>query len=483
MKPFRSFLFFLSVLGCIVTLSLVFPGSEVLLTEKMIIKIPDLRETFQAKPKTLIDPLWEDAKDQCSVNALDSLGFVPRDPERILSDNAVPEYKSRSGFSHFIFPGNDTTLLYPFFEKLKQVQYNKGGLRILYYGDSQIEGDRITAHLRKKLQSHFGGTGPGLISPRMVVSYTLSVNVTGSSNWRRYTLNDLRESIISKNRFGVLLNYCSFTAPYEMNNSNDLHSANIKIGPARMGYENSEIFQVCRIFADDVVTPLYIEIRSGNRIIHDTIPTGAFLHEFNYFLQKPGDQTEIYFRAKRSPRIYGIALDDTTGLAIDNIPLRGSQGMDFSKTDTNLLREMYQQLNVGLIILHFGVNVAMNEVDDYTYYENGLLRELSILKDLSNAPVLIIGISDMFVDGGARELPNLEKIRQAQIRATRNGQGIYYDLYTYMGGQGSMKDWVGSEPPLARSDHIHFTRLGADHVAQMLYEAIMHEYSVFELKR
>ena len=34
----------------------------------------------------------------------------------------------------------------------------------MYYGDSQIEGDRITSYLRQTLRKEYGGTGPGLVS-------------------------------------------------------------------------------------------------------------------------------------------------------------------------------------------------------------------------------------------------------------------------------------------------------------------------------
>ena len=42
-------------------------------------------------------------------------------------------------------------------------------VRIIYYGDSQIEGDRVTSALRRELREEGGGTGPGMISPVMPV--------------------------------------------------------------------------------------------------------------------------------------------------------------------------------------------------------------------------------------------------------------------------------------------------------------------------
>ena len=48
---------------------------------------------------------------------------------------------------------------------LDSLRYSKGQVRVMYYGDSQIEGDRITSYLRQTLRKGHGGTGPGLLLP------------------------------------------------------------------------------------------------------------------------------------------------------------------------------------------------------------------------------------------------------------------------------------------------------------------------------
>lgn len=53
--------------------------------------------------------------------------------------------------------------LHSFFAKLDSVAANKKKISILHYGDSQIEGDRMTGFIRQRIQNQFGGFGPGLI--------------------------------------------------------------------------------------------------------------------------------------------------------------------------------------------------------------------------------------------------------------------------------------------------------------------------------
>ncbi|HPT13071.1 MAG TPA: hypothetical protein PLP69_10585, partial [Bacteroidales bacterium] len=85
--------------------------------------------------------------------------------------------------------------------------------RVMFYGDSQLEGDRMTSYLRKKLRDTSGGTGPGLFSPDMPVMYTRSFVVRASSNWKRYTWLDYKHGRLDSNRFGPTLSLCRFTSP------------------------------------------------------------------------------------------------------------------------------------------------------------------------------------------------------------------------------------------------------------------------------
>ena len=63
-------------------------------------------------------------------------------------------------------------ILQPFIDSLAN---SKGQVRVMYYGDSQIEGDRISGKLRELLREGRGGTGPGLFLPVMPVMYTKSI--------------------------------------------------------------------------------------------------------------------------------------------------------------------------------------------------------------------------------------------------------------------------------------------------------------------
>ena len=75
-------------------------------------------------------------------------------------------------------PDDDETYLDAFFEKMQ----NAGNrhLRIMHYGDSQIECDRISGILRQEFQEEFGGCGVGLVPALQTVpTYTTGQTISG----------------------------------------------------------------------------------------------------------------------------------------------------------------------------------------------------------------------------------------------------------------------------------------------------------------
>ena len=72
--------------------------------------------------------------------------------------------------------------------------------------------------------------------------------------------------------------------------------------------------------------------------------------------------------------------------------------------------------------------------------------------------------------------PMLVPVRNALRRAALNEDVLYWDVFEVMGGAGSMAAWVASEPSLASSDHVHFTRRGAKKIASLLLQSLDAEW-------
>jgi hypothetical protein len=387
---------------------------------------------------------------------------------------------------HIEYPSDDSTVLFSFFGKLEKS--SKKRVRILHYGDSQIEGDRITGYLRNKFQRRFGGSGPGLLPATPGYAESASIIHTASKNWKTYSVYYKKDSVIKPRKFGVMGSFARFT-DYLPDSVTNVYSAKkaqawINFKKSGMAYVSVNRFKKCRVFYGNNIDSIIVKGFVNDSLIWFEEPAktqNTTIFEWD-FLSTPNN-FKIEFKGVVSPNVYAIALDAEVGVAVDNLPFRGSSGTEFSKLDFSQFKQMANYLNTGLIILEFGVNVVPYQAKSYKFYERALTREINYLKKVYNNPaVLVIGVSDMAHRNGTyfESYPNIDAVKQAQRNAAKNTGSAFWDLQKAMGGKNSMPEWVFASPPLAQKDFTHFNRKGGHIIAQMLYNAIIDEYNQWQ---
>jgi alginate O-acetyltransferase complex protein AlgI len=385
---------------------------------------------------------------------------------RELIDSVSPELTDTTVISDSVtwYPPPD-----PVNEFLDTLRYSAGQIRIMYYGDSQIEGDRITYHLRQILREGKGGTGPGLFLPLMPVMYTKSYSLRSSANWKRYNYLSYRAGEISHRQFGPFMVMCRFLPENET--TAFPVTASVSVRPAAGADSSSAYYDYFRLFygnADDIVN---VVIKGDGRIKFDGIlKKGGGFYEISCPLDG-SKSVQIEFTGQVSPDIYGMSIESSKGVIIDNIPQRGSAGLEFTMVDKKNLSETYSHLSPDLFILHYGLNIVKNVAGDYSYYERGLVRQLTLLKELSpSTPVLVIGLTDMARREGdsIRSYPNIPAIIKAQKAAAKSAGASFFDTWSAMGGESSIIKWAQRKPPLAQKDYVHLTYTGADTLSAII---------------
>ncbi|MCD6565842.1 MAG: hypothetical protein J7K53_07845 [Bacteroidales bacterium] len=472
MKPIRVFLFILVVFALLFAVSYIYHETDILPDNKSSVFIPHYSSAIPFLKERFLHKTTPDTSIALNSNQIDQGSILVTG-----ADELLPETEKRKDektlFQSIEYPPGMDSVLNHFFSELITIRDNKGSTRILHYGDSQIEGDRITSLIREYLQNEFGGKGPGLLLPGMVVPLTASVKMKSSKNWRLFTRKEVNDSVISNNKLGVMLQFSGFS------NSASFSVRNSSICPV-----HAKSYDLCTILYGNNKVPVSLEIKSNGIPVKTdtlkTIVTGYMLK--SYRLESP-EQLEITFKSTGSIDLYGIALDGSYGVSMDNIPLRGSAGLEFTKTDRIMLEKMYHDLNVSLVLLQFGVNVAPNIVESYSYYEHAFYRQLKLLKQIKpDLSIVVMGISDMARKEETRVVsyPNLEKIRDAQKNAAFKAGCAFWDSYEAMGGEGSMTDWANGDPPLARKDFIHLTYTGSNKLAEMFLKSLMSDFRKYE---
>jgi hypothetical protein len=188
----------------------------------------------------------------------------------------------------------------------------------------------------------------------------------------------------------------------------------------------------------------------------------------------------LFLETVNSPDFYGVSLDCRKGVAVDNIALRGSSGTEFTKIDKEYLSQQLKSLNVGLIIFQFGLNVVPSELKNYSYYEKAMYRQLKLLKDiLPDASILVVSVTDA-CKTEKESFANIDKVRDAQMRAAKRANCSFWDLYSVMGGELSMPGWVNAKPSLAEKDFKHFNYRRAKVIGNKLFNAIISDYNDYK---
>ena len=500
MKPKYILSFLLFVFTILLLFSVLFPKDGIKITDGFVLHFPTLTEIFEDREGEVVDITEIVENNQVPENnTKNNLKTV------VLSDSTSVLYESKEIVNSnevsrkLEFPQGNKNVLNRFFTELHNLRTNGKLIRILHYGDSQIEADRMTSYIRYKLQGQFGGSGPGLVPAVQPFNYQSPVRVEMSETWKRYPGFGRKDTTVEHSRYGVLLSYSRFTPiiknkddSLNINNSSNLkenldYSAWLKINHSKYSFSNVKKYYQCRMFYGYNSKPVDLNIYSGENLLSkDILSPADYLQIKAWQFNSTPPYLKMEFTGKDSPDIYALALDGRRGIAVDNIALRGSSGTVFSSNDTKLLGAIYRNLNVKLVILQFGGNITPYIKENYKFYENSFYRQLSKIKRLiPGVSIIVIGPADMSKKEKDQYVsyPNIGMIRDALKKATFKANCAFWDMYEAMGGNNSMPSWVFSEPPLAEKDFTHFTVKGSRIIAQMFYKALMFEYGKFSNKK
>ena len=349
--------------------------------------------------------------------------------------------------------------------------------RIIHYGDSQLEGDRISGYLRNRLQGLYGGTGPGFI-PIVQVYDQISANVTHSDNWTRHAYFDPTQVKFPHKKYGAYSSLSRFTEAYETVDSLLLDSlkitkATINIGIPTKSYPLLKTFNTIGLHYGNAHAPTTVKVYNDGQLIKSEklIADGAY-HEFAINLANTPSNLNIELESKISPDFYGLTLDGKGGVSLDNVAMRGSSGTIFAGTNSGNFQKMYQQLQPKLLIFQYGGNSVPYIKDslEVVEYAGYLKNHINWVKRKSNnAKVIFIGPSDMTTNENGKMttyplLPYLNKTLQQMC--TDNGIA-YWSMFDAMGGQNSMQHWV--DQGLAANDYTHFSPSGTKIISELFF--------------
>lgn len=468
MKPIQTFLVLLAVgVLCFLTM-LYFPKEGVVVNDHLTLNFASL------------DDFKNEDTGIKNVEAFLQQYEVSVDSTAILDSIARAKLAFRKEMLRIQWSNEDRSSLLPFISSLNQLKAGKKKkVRIMHYGDSQIEGDRITTFIRNDFQKEYGGVGPGLI-PIVEGVPTSVIKQLNSDNWNRFTLFGRRDTNILHNHYAPLGSMGMYTYPLMDSAFVDtsMKKAWIEFSPNGMAKNRAKKFNNVSLYygytEGETIISTYI---NDSLVRFDELNSSDGFSELKWNFDSNPDKLRFEFESVKSPELYAFSFEGQSGIIVDNIAMRGSSGTLFKKMDRVQLQTFLKKQNVELFILQYGGNSVpyIKDKAQAETYGKWFKSQLAYLKSIKpNATFIVIGPSDMSTKIGSKFMtyPHLEEVRDALKNAAfENGAG-FWDLYEVMGGRNSMISWVEADPPLAGSDYVHFNYRGSKRVSELFLKAL-----------
>jgi hypothetical protein len=348
-----------------------------------------------------------------------------------------------------------------FFSALKQSATRP--VRIAFMGDSFIEGDIMVADFRSAMQQAFGGHGVGFV-PIATTSpqYRPTVNQK-AEGWKTY-------SIVKAKNLDYTLSGMLFEAKGEQAKlaftTTDQYAALKKVNALKLLYDRNEqtAMQFIHDYSDtlDLILPPAYTVTQY--VFDGTISDGSFT-----FTNAAG------FRA------IGIALEDHTGVIVDNYSLRGNSGLVLEQLNPTVCGAFNSIRPYDLIILQYGLNAMDEDMLDYGWYSARMAKTIRHLRlCFPQSDLLMLSVPDRAnqYNGSFGTMPATLAMLNAQRQTARTVGIPFWNMFGAMGGENSMVGFV--DKGWASKDYTHLTFRGGREIARSLMNVIMSEKNYYD---
>lgn len=356
----------------------------------------------------------------------------------------------------------DTTVptLPLFMQKLLSLKKGeKKVVRIAWLGDSLIEGDLLTQTFRKQMQQMFGGYGVGFVPAQSVTAqFRTTVKHSWTGDWQE-------ENFKSK----------TFTAPVFLSGHTfftDNGTITMNDATARDSMAMLNKYLVC----GPSEGKFSIEVNGQSKEFEAK-------NVINRLLLDSSNRSSVSVKLnnKKLP-VYGLALEPSKGVVVDNFSFRGITGVELGKMDTTLLQKLTGNDEDGydLVVMEYGANLMFRPDDkDYSWYARNMEAVVEKLrKAMPKTEFLIISTSDRAFRYGDtwQSAVGIDSLVKTQAKLAYDNDVAFYNMFASMGGANTIVNWASASPSLANKDYIHPNQRGAEVLGHLVYDAFLKEY-------
>ncbi len=402
----------------------------------------------------------------------DELGRIVPARQIVLEPSEGPLPPNGNTLGRFVPVENEAALahFHGALEALTATPNQKNKVRIAVYGASHTQADIYSGYLRYYLQSRFGNGGAGFIP--LGVERGWSSRIDFKVRARGFKMQYVQQkSPPPHGRFG-LSGMAAIGGPHGRIRISPENTSDPELTGSQYG-----LFYAAEPFTGDIAI-------SVDGDVPVQLPTSAAKLEPRYYtFERPLGWHDVEVRSLGigGARLFGLTVERAQpGVVLDTLGIRGTRAANMLLWDQALWEEHLRRRDPDLLLLAYGTNETTDRGQPIADYSKELSEVLKRVRQaLPNASCVLVGPGDFpkeEEDGSWSTRPRLlEIIREQRKLAPKFGCG-FWDAYAFMGGDGSMLEWVSSNPRLGAPDHIHLTTRGYVRMGMVLADALMRAY-------
>ncbi|MBP3738803.1 MAG: hypothetical protein J6I72_07120 [Muribaculaceae bacterium] len=332
-------------------------------------------------------------------------------------------------------------------------------VRIAVLGDSYIEGDIFTADLRELLQRHYGGSGAGFVpASSQNPGFRRSVRQV-ARGWTEYSANE---------HHGYSTTWANLTGHYfTAGNGAYVELSGVKNYLSLLDTCTTSSFY----FAGTGSAGVRARINGGNEQYFTASAAGNV-----GMLTVTGRMGRVRWTIDRPAggMVYlGASMETESGVVVDNFALRSASGLHLRQVSQKMLADLDQVRHYDLVIVMYGLNVAGKQASEFASYRKAMTDAIEHMKAaMPSTGFLIVSVGDREQKSGGsyRTLRGVLSLINVQQQMAYDTRVAFWNLYTAMGGQGSIVSMVQNHE--ANLDYTHINFRGGHRLARLLYDAI-----------
>lgn len=449
----------------------------------------------------------------------------------IVSSDSIDFPLDVSNFEPFNNVVLNESALGTFFQKLLDLQQNKRKkVRIVHLGDSHIQADLFTAMMRKRMQSIFGNAGFGFTFPYSVANTNNSAPIRYHASGGSFTAvrNLFADASKPVGLSGIALQSKSsnFAIQLQVKDPQYYFTKVQLITPQNQNLfslsfeEKKELITIAvpkkithKVKSGEVLGSIaekygvtLKQLKKANSLKNDFIRDGKLLTipskqtkpqsifktsyvpvalesaliGYQYKASKPLDQvTLIPNEGKLDFALNGIVLEnDAAGVIYSGIGVNGAKCSDYNKFP--MFFEQLPVLEADLVIISLGTNESFDRQEALVYM-NQLQTMLNAIKNQLPNVAILVTTPPPSVLHRKEQNSYIESYSQTIRNQAQESKYAVWDLLAIFGGNKNIK--LNARMGLLAKDKVHYSKLGYEKQAELLFEALMQSFELYKSEK